>query len=367
MIDLSSSEEEEDDDDGIGSAAYDAAVADAAFAEREAQVEARATCALYDRGRHCCKFDGSCFRRNAAHFLEFRHPQEMQKAYCPNLLRTGKCSVVDNEHDDDGQSHKEIFSHHPLPAELRAAAAAAGGNSAAPTQSRRSPAAAASSSSADASTSAAPRSKQRVMPVFGAAAAPRAPPRAPLPPPAAGSGGGGGPCGGGPSGAGGGDDRLTRAFWRSRAPKRPTGNGKLADRFGTVPFDIIDAKKGPHQARKKQWHAIIDDGGRGGSTLGRKDNLIGAGYAALGGGRAGQANAGTSEYDPAVGEFAHRFYCPKPSRVPAARRAARRGRRPVRRRLGAWQLGSEAVVPLHRDRHLAGAGGGEQGAAPRLR
>ena len=121
------------------------------------------------------------------------------------------------------------------------------------------------------------------------------------------SGGGGGPSGGGPSGAGGGDERLTSAFWRSRAPKRPTGNGKLADRFGTVPFDVIDAKKGPHQARKKQWHAIIDDGGRGGSTLGRKDNLIGAGYAALGGGRAGQANAGTSEYDPVVGEFAHRF------------------------------------------------------------
>ena len=152
VIDLSSSEEEESDDDGIGSAAYDAAVADAAFAEREAQMEARATCALYDRGRHCCKFDGSCFRRNAAHYLEYRHPQEMQKAYCPNLLRTGKCSVVDNEHDDDGQSHKEIFSHHPLPDEMRAAAAAAaaGGKSAAPTQSRRSPAAAASSSSADA-------------------------------------------------------------------------------------------------------------------------------------------------------------------------------------------------------------------------
>ena len=138
------------------------------------------------------------------------------------------------------------------------------------------------------------------------------------------SGGGGGPSGGGPSGAGGGDARLTRAFWRSRAPKRPTGNGKLADRFGTVPFDVIDAKKGPHQARKKQWHAIIDDGGRGGSTLGRKDNLIGAGYAALGGGRAGQANAGTSEYDPVVGEFAHRFYCPKPSR-----QCPRRGGRPV--------------------------------------
>ena len=54
-------------------------------------MEARATCALYDRGRHCCKFDGSCFRRNAAHYLAYRHPQEMQKAYCPNLLRTGKC------------------------------------------------------------------------------------------------------------------------------------------------------------------------------------------------------------------------------------------------------------------------------------
>ena len=82
---------------------------------REAEAEERTTCGLYGAAvGTCCKFDGKCFQRGAAHFAQFAHPKELAKPYCPRLLRGEQCKNIGDH------QHNATFSHGPLPSEMRA-------------------------------------------------------------------------------------------------------------------------------------------------------------------------------------------------------------------------------------------------------
>jgi hypothetical protein len=55
--------------------------------ERAADVARRITCGLYVIAGQSCQHDGRCYQRGVAHFLEYAHPCEAGKPYCPALLR----------------------------------------------------------------------------------------------------------------------------------------------------------------------------------------------------------------------------------------------------------------------------------------
>ena len=76
-------DEESTDDDEANEEA--AATARAALEGLRVQADARQSCPLYMRAgaARLCRFDGKCFRRDAAHAFEWAHQKEPAKPYCP--------------------------------------------------------------------------------------------------------------------------------------------------------------------------------------------------------------------------------------------------------------------------------------------
>lgn len=88
------------------------------------------------------------------------------------------------------------------------------------------------------------------------------------------------------------------------APPMPavgTG-GALRHDFVCPPFSVLDAKKGPWQARKREWNALGLDSGAG-----RPDDLLKMGNLQ-------PSMSGTSLFDPTLAECALRWFGPKPAK-----------------------------------------------------
>lgn len=80
MVDLCSSEDE-GDESGV-----EHTNANQLRLRTEIEQRASAPC-----GSSTCRFDGACFRRDVAHWLQFAHPCEVAKDYCPNLASGREC------------------------------------------------------------------------------------------------------------------------------------------------------------------------------------------------------------------------------------------------------------------------------------
>ena len=99
------SEEEETDDTCCGS--------EASF-ERGVEVAGRATDSVYPRVcgvMAACRHDSHCYRRDTQHWLQFAHPAELLKPYCPALARGDQCF----NKGPSFESHNATYSHGPLP------------------------------------------------------------------------------------------------------------------------------------------------------------------------------------------------------------------------------------------------------------
>ena len=263
----------EDDEEGK-EASNDAAELEAKL-KREIEGRVSAPC-----GSRVCKFDGFCFRREPQHWLNFAHPCELAKDYCPNLAMGRPCFNKGPAFD----SHNALFSHGPLPSELEAAAATAA-SSASSVSAAHSSLYTASSSYAPSSASTGASSNGRVdlasyrahlqhMSIrelkaevarrgidaslclergdiveclvscgaptapAGASASAQTGPRPPPPP-------------------------LSHASWSGKPlPSLPARGSTcktkpLARRFVVNPFSTLDAKQGAWQERKREWHALV--------------------------------------------------------------------------------------------------------------
>ena len=117
------SSDDEDADVEPQASAEEAAEAEAAAAAQQARdndVAARSSCTFYGidaTGGRTCSHDGKCFQRSPEHYMQFAHPCEISKPYCPKLLRGEKCFNKGAEFEQ----HNRSFSHGPLPSAMEAA------------------------------------------------------------------------------------------------------------------------------------------------------------------------------------------------------------------------------------------------------
>ena len=256
-IDLSSDDEDDEGEEGSEEAAE-------AEAELRHEIERRASAPC---GGKACQFDGQCFRRDPKHWLQYTHPCEVAKDYCPTLAAGRPCFNKGPEF----ASHNALFSHGPLPSALEAAAAsaAAAAASAAPSSSSHAPSSASTASSSKSPADLAGyRAQLDAMSIrelkaavarrgidvslclergdiierligCGVPMTPAGPSASPPPPPPL------------PPGA----------SWGGRPlPSLPArgGNAKpLARRFVVNPFSTLDAKQGAWQERKREWHSLV--------------------------------------------------------------------------------------------------------------
>jgi hypothetical protein len=95
------------------------------------------------------------------------------------------------------------------------------------------------------------------------------------------------------------DEALEAA---SSEPQDQATSNKLSDRFGIVPFTILNAREGWWQERKRQWISLGIQ-----SEVGRKDNLLGMSQMML---EASGSDSGTSIFDPVLAELAYRWFSP---------------------------------------------------------
>ena len=297
----------------------------AAELKNEIKRRARAPC-----GHTRCRFDGSCYRRDVAHWLQYGHPCELDKDYCPSLAIGQPC----HNKGPEFASHNALFSHGPLPSAIEAAIA-----SGAPTHSSSAAAASAAASSSYTSSytfsasaacssngaflsknpcSNGYRAQLRSMSIRElkaestlrgidvlsclersdiiehlsscgsatptAASTLQQQPSASQPPP------------------------LGAPWCKAPLPSLPERSGTklkpLAKRFIVNPFSTLDAKQGAWQDRKREWHALFD------SSLGRGADLLGAGLARMLP-ESSKLN-GTSVFDPVLMESLCDWYVPRP-------------------------------------------------------
>jgi hypothetical protein len=101
------------------------------------------------------------------------------------------------------------------------------------------------------------------------------------------------------------------------------GSGKLAERFGIVPFSVFNAREGWWQERKRKWMqlGIKSELGRDAPTGG---SPMVSGYDENGNRLTGfannadpdtQKNSGTSIFDPVLCEIAYRWFCPLSGKI----------------------------------------------------
>jgi hypothetical protein len=92
-------------------------------------------------------------------------------------------------------------------------------------------------------------------------------------------------------------------------PITPKATGPVAERFGTPPFTILDAKSGEWQDRKRAWASLGIKGevGRSAKTYNIHE------FAAANGSE--MAGDGTSIFDPMLCETMYRWMCPKGGQI----------------------------------------------------